>query len=144
MDKPWELYKILSRKRPLWGHITLADHNGNPIITDLDKNAAELLNLFFPDDDINSECLCHQEVKNFVAFKTMDSTPLHQQNHKNRNTHSLLLLKTLLLFTRLPPSSLHTVVPGSHSISSGRTLQRMSRAIIRPESLESWDPAYHT
>ena len=76
MEKPWKLYKILSRKRPLGGHITLADHNGNPIITDPDKNAAELLNLFFPDDDLNSERPCHQEVKNFVAYKTKESTPL--------------------------------------------------------------------
>ena len=75
MDKPWKLYKILSKKRPLGGHITLPDHNGDPIITDPDKNAAELLNLFFPNDDLISERLCHQETRNSVAAKLQNNTP---------------------------------------------------------------------
>ena len=35
--KPWKLYKILYKKRPLGGEITLADQSRNPIITDPKK-----------------------------------------------------------------------------------------------------------
>ena len=125
------------------GHITLADHNGNPMITDPDKNAAELLNLFFPDDDINSESLCHQEVKNFVAFKTMISTPLPSIN-KITKTEIHTAFSSLKPYSSSPDCLPAAFIQWSLDLIASPLAELLSRAIILPESLESWDPAHHT
>ena len=60
MEKPWQLYNLLSKKRKRDAAITLSDQNGDPIIHDPNLNALQLLNLFFPNDDHSVASSDHQ------------------------------------------------------------------------------------
>ena len=63
------------------GAVTLSYQNGKPIILDPNKNATELLNLFFPDDNSTPKCFRHREVRNSVSHTLND--PLDFTNIKN-------------------------------------------------------------
>ena len=66
MEKPWQLYNLLSKKRKRDAAITLLDQNGDPIIHDPNLNALQLLNLFFPDDDHSVDSSHHQSQREEV------------------------------------------------------------------------------
>ena len=66
MEKPWQLYNLLSKKRKRDAAITLSDQNGDPIIHDPNLNALQLLNLFFPDDDHSVNSSHHQSQRKEV------------------------------------------------------------------------------
>ena len=101
MDKPWNLYNLLNRKRRHKAAITLSDQNGNPIIHDPDLNTAQLLDLFFPDDDSSTDSPPHQEVRELVNnFLHTPSDSANIPDISPEEVHSAFL--TSKLFSATP------------------------------------------
>jgi hypothetical protein len=90
LQKPWALYKLLSKKKGLVGEITLSNQDGSPIISDPDANAARLLQLFFPDDNPAEDSALHSSVRSYVQsvelylfiFYYYSQRSTHNSKHK--------------------------------------------------------------